>query len=159
MAAGKLRLPEKVEATIPLCYKLNNPHPRKLRITVPNIKNLGGVDAMTQESKIKEQHLEKLTIKKLQEIAAELPHERAIHDMKKEELIAFIKQAKGIKDEASAHKHKHKGKIKMAKPELKAKIRELKKLRLQALETKEGAKALTLRYHIARLKKQSRRMP
>ncbi|MBN1473682.1 MAG: hypothetical protein JW914_03620 [Syntrophaceae bacterium] len=117
---------------------------------------------MTQESKIKEQHeeqhLEKLTIKKLQEIAAQFPHERAIHDMKKEELVAFIKQAKGIKDEAPAHKHKHKGKIKMAKPELKAKIRELKKLRLQALNSGESKEAVTLRLHIARLKKLSRRV-
>jgi predicted secreted protein len=98
---------------------------------------------MTEEKKKKEQHeeqpLEKLTIKKLQEIAAEFPHERAIHDMKKEELIAFIKQAKGIKDE------------------LKAKIRELKKLRLQALDSGERKKAVTLRLHIARLKKLSRR--
>jgi len=115
---------------------------------------------MTQEAKKErheEQHLEKLTVKKLQEIAAEFPHERAIHDMKKEELIAFIKKAKGIKDEARAQKHKHKGKIKMAMPEIKAKIRELKKLRLQAQENKDGAKALILRLHIARLKKQSRR--
>jgi len=116
---------------------------------------------MTQKSKIKEQleeqHLEKLTVKKLQEIAAEFPHERAIHDMKKEELVDFIKQTKGIKDEASAHKHKHKGKIKMAKPELKAKIRELKKLSLQALASDETKNAITLRLHIARLKKLSRR--
>ena len=116
---------------------------------------------MTEEKKKKEQHeeqpLEKLTIKKLQEIAAELPHERAIHDMKKEELIAFIKQVKGIKDEASEHKHKHKSKVKMAKTELKAKIRELKKLRQEALEGNERKKAVTLRYHIARLKKLSRR--
>ena len=45
-----------------------------------------------------EKHLEKLTIKELREIAAEIPHERAIHDMKKEELVAFIKEARGIKD-------------------------------------------------------------
>ena len=38
-----------------------------------------------------EKHLDKLTIKELRDIAAEFPHERAIHDMKKEELIAFIK--------------------------------------------------------------------
>jgi hypothetical protein len=121
---------------------------------------------MTEETKKKdhpkelhdEQHLEKLTIKKLQEIAAEFPHERAIHDMKKEELIAFIKETKGIKDEAPVHKHKHKGKIKMTKPELKAKIRELKKLRLQALEASENRKAILLRHHIARLKKISRRV-
>lgn len=103
-----------------------------------------------------EKHLDKMTVKELREVAEGLPHERAIHDMKKEELIAFIKEVKGIKDETPAHKHKHKGKIKMAKAELKAKIRELKKLRLQALEAGEKKKALTLRYHIARLKKISR---
>jgi len=121
---------------------------------------------MTEETKKKEdhkehhdeQHLEKLTIKKLQEIAAEIPHERAIHDMKKEELVAFIKEAKGIKDEAPVHKHKHKGKIKMIKPELKAKIRELKGLRLKALEAQESKKAVILRHHISRLKKLSRRV-
>ena len=44
-----------------------------------------------------EKHLDKLTIKELRDIAAEFPHERAIHDMKKEELIAFIKAAHGGK--------------------------------------------------------------
>ena len=43
-----------------------------------------------------EKHLEKLTIKELREIAAEIPHEKAIHDMKKEELITFIKEVRGI---------------------------------------------------------------
>ena len=121
---------------------------------------------MTEEAKKKdhhkdphdEQHLEKLTIKKLQELAAELPHERAIHDMKKEELIAFIKEAKGIKDETPVKKKKHIGKIKMTKAELKAKIRELKKLKLQALEDQENKKAIVLRHHISRLKKLSRRV-
>jgi hypothetical protein len=121
---------------------------------------------MTEETKKKEHpkelhdehHLEKLTIKKLQEIAAEFPHERAIHDMKKEELVAFIKEAKGIKDETPVKKKKHIGKIKMTKPELKAKIRELKKLRLQALEDEESKKAIVLRHHISRLKKLSRRV-
>ena len=44
-------------------------------------------------------HLEKLTIKELREIAAEIPHERAILDMKKEELVALIKEARGIKSQ------------------------------------------------------------
>jgi len=121
---------------------------------------------MTEETKKKEhnkehhdeQHLEKLTIKKLQEIAAEFPHEKAIHDMKKEELIVFIKEAKGIKDEIPIKKKKHVGKIKMTKAELKAKIRKLKGLRLQALEEKAGKKAVLLRHHISRLKKLSRRV-
>ena len=100
-----------------------------------------------------EKHLDKLTVKELRDIAAEFPHERAIHDMKKEELIVFIKAAKGIKDEAPLKKKKHVAKIKMSKPELKAKIRALKGLRRQALESSETEKAVLLRYQISRLKK------
>lgn len=105
-----------------------------------------------------EKHLEKLTIKELREIAAEIPHEKAVHEMKKEELISFIKEARGIKDEKPVKKKKHIGKIKMTKPELKAKIRELKSLRWQALESKETEKASRLRHQISQLKKKSRRI-
>ena len=105
-----------------------------------------------------EKHLEKLTIKELREIAAEIPHEKAIHDMKKEELITFIKEVRGIKDETPIKKKKHIGKIKMTKPQLKAKIRELKALRFQALESKESDKATWLRHQISQLKKKSRRL-
>jgi protein-arginine kinase activator protein McsA len=105
-----------------------------------------------------EKNLEKLTIKELRDIAAEIPHEKAIHEMKKEELVAFIKEARGIKDETPVRKKKHIGKIKMTKPELKAKIRELKTLRLKALESKERDKASLLRHQISQLKKKSRRL-
>lgn len=116
---------------------------------------------MSEETHTKdrdEKHLDKLTIKELRDMAAEFPHERAIHDMKKEELIAFIKQAKGIKDEAPVRKKKHVAKIKMTKSELKAKIRELKGLRGQALESGEKGKSVLLRQQISRLKKISRRV-
>jgi excinuclease UvrABC helicase subunit UvrB len=112
----------------------------------------------THKKEHDEKHLDKLTIKELRDLAAEIPHERAIHDMKKEELIAFIKEAKGIKDEGHVHKHKPKGKIKMTKPELKAKIRKLKVLRWQAREDREGKKAIMLRHQISQLKKKSRRL-
>ena len=112
----------------------------------------------THKKQHDEKHLEKLTIKELREIAAEIPHERAIHDMKKEELVAFIKEARGIKDEKPVKKKKHIGKIKMTKTELKAKIRELKVLRWQALESKENKKAVLLRHQISQLKKISRRI-
>lgn len=103
-----------------------------------------------------EKHLEKLTIKELRDIAAEIPHEKAIHEMKKEELIAFIKEARGIKDEAPVKKKKHIGKIKMTKPELKTKIRELKALKSKALEERDGKKACRLIHKISQLKKKSR---
>jgi hypothetical protein len=104
-----------------------------------------------------EKHLEKLTIKELREIAAAIPHERALLDMKKDELVAFIKEARGIKDETPVKK-KHVVKIKMTKPELKARIRELKVLRGQALESNENKKAFMLRHQISQLKKKSRRI-
>jgi protein-arginine kinase activator protein McsA len=46
----------------------------------------------------------------------------------------------------------------MTKPELKARIRELKALRMQALESEEIEKAALLRHQISRLKKKSRRV-
>ena len=112
----------------------------------------------THKTQHKEKHLEKLTVKELREIAAEIPHERAIHDMKKEELVAFIKEARGIKDETPVKKKKHAVKIKMTKPELKSRIRELKVLRGQALESNDNKKAAMLRHQISQLKKKSRRV-
>jgi hypothetical protein len=112
----------------------------------------------THKKERDEKHLEKLTILELREIAAEIPHEKAVHEMKKEELVAFIKEARGIKDEPHVKKKKHVGKIKMTKSELKAKIRELKVLRWQALESKESKKAVLLRHKISELKKISRRV-
>jgi hypothetical protein len=109
----------------------------------------------THKKEHDEKHLEKLTIKELREIAGEIPHEKAVHDMKKDELVAFIKEARGIKEDAPVKK-KHVVKIKMTKTELKAKIRELKVLRWQALESKENEKAVMLRHQLASLKKKSR---
>ena len=102
-------------------------------------------------------HLEKLTIKELREIAAEIPHERAILDMKKDELVALIKEARGIKDETPVKKRKHLAKIKMTKPELKARISELKVMKLQALESNDNNNVVMLRHQISQLKKKSRR--
>jgi hypothetical protein len=132
-----------------------------LPVDVPKIKKQGGLYAMSEETHKKEhdeKHLDKMTVKELREVAEGLPHERAIHDMKKEELIAFIKQAKGIKDEGHMHKHKPRGKIKMTRTEIRAKIRELKILHGQAMEERKKETVVTLRHQISRLKKISRRV-
>ncbi len=105
-----------------------------------------------------EKHLEKLTVKELREMASEFPHEKAIHEMKKEELIVFIKDVKGIKDETPVKQKKHIGKIKMSKPELKAKIRELKALRLTAQASQERDRAVYFRHQISQMKKKLRRL-
>ena len=102
--------------------------------------------------------LEKLTVKELREIALTLPHSTAIHDLKKDELIALIREAKGLKGEAPAKpaKKKKAARLKLTKAELKARIRELKGVKQQAIEAKDGGKIRTLRRAISRLKKKSR---
>jgi hypothetical protein len=112
---------------------------------------------MAEETRKKEQNeekpLEKLTVKELREIALGIPHSTAVHDMKKADMIAFIKEARGIKDEAPVMKKKKVVKLKLTKAELKAKIRELKGLRLEAQDSKT---AKVMRRRISRLKKKSR---
>lgn len=99
--------------------------------------------------------LDKLTIKELREIAMEIPHTTAIHDMKKEELIAFISEARGIKTEGPRQPTKA-VKIKLSKQEIKAKIRELKVLKEKALEERNRKESRVLRHRISKLKKLSR---
>jgi hypothetical protein len=117
---------------------------------------------MAEKTKKKEQHeekpLEKMTVKELREIALAIPRSTAVHDMKKDEIVAFIKEARGIKEEAPVRQRKKVVKLKMTKAELKAKIRELKEARLQLLEAKDGKAAKALRHRISRLKKKSRRV-
>jgi protein-arginine kinase activator protein McsA len=117
---------------------------------------------MTEETKtqepLDEKSLDKMTVKELREIAMGIPHSTAVRDMKKDELLALIKEAKGIRGDAPVKKKKKVVKLKMTKAELKAKIRELKAMRLQALEAKEGKKAAALRHRISGLKKKSRRV-
>ena len=116
---------------------------------------------MAEEIKKKEHKedkpLEKMTVKELKAIALEFPRTTSVHDMKKEELVAFIKKAKGIKDEEPANKVKDSEKLK-TKLEMKAKIRHFKDEKMTARENKEGKKVSFLRRRISRLKKQTRRV-
>jgi hypothetical protein len=124
---------------------------------------------MTEETPKKEPHakkslenppekpLEKMTVKELREIAVDIPHVQAVHDMKKDEIIAFIREARGTRDEAPVGKRKKAVKLKMTRPELKTRIRELRGLKTQALEEKHGKEARILRRRISRLKKKSRK--
>ena len=101
--------------------------------------------------------LEKMTVKELKAIALEFPRTTSVHDMKKEELVAFIRKAKGIKDEEPVEKVKDSEKLK-TKQEMKAKIRHFKDEKMAARENKEGKKVSFLRRRISRLKKQTRRV-
>ncbi|MEW6333938.1 MAG: transcription termination factor Rho [Thermodesulfobacteriota bacterium] len=117
---------------------------------------------MAEQTKKKESHedkpLERMTVKELREVAMVIPHTTAIHDMKKDELLAFIREARGIKDEPTAKPAKKVVKLKMTRAQIKAKIREIRAMRLQALEADDRKKAVSLRHRITALKKKSRRV-
>ncbi|MCE5275881.1 MAG: transcription termination factor Rho [Syntrophaceae bacterium] len=107
--------------------------------------------------------LEKMTVKDLKEIALEIPHDHleiAVSDMHKDQLVAFIKEARGIREESPGKKVKKAKVIKVAltKQEIKARIRKLKEEQASAQELKDGEKAQVLRRRISRLKKQSRKI-
>jgi hypothetical protein len=98
----------------------------------------------------KEKPLEKMTVKELREMAIEIPEIVGVHGMKKEELIAALKQAKGIIDE------------KVKKPdasvkELKHQIKDYKAQRRAAIEAKDRKMATIYKRRISRLKKKTRR--
>lgn len=105
--------------------------------------------------------LEKLTVKELRAVALEIPHSVAVHDMKKEELVALIKQSKGL-DENVKKKEKKEKKIEVkiikTKEQLKATIRELKNLRLEAQKKHDKKSMDQLRRRIGHLKKMTRRI-
>ncbi|HOM27844.1 MAG TPA: transcription termination factor Rho [Deltaproteobacteria bacterium] len=109
-----------------------------------------------------EKPLERMTVKELREIALEIPHEHteiAVRDMNKEQLVAFIKQARGIHDEPAAPhpKKKAKAKVILTKQEVKARIRDLKK-KAKASGGDDPKRASILRRRISRLKKLSRKL-
>jgi len=87
----------------------------------------------------KEKPLEKHTAKELREMALGLPGVHGVHAMKKEELIAAIRAAKGITE-----------------PEAK-KAKELRAKREELLQQRNWKMAEILRKRISRLKKKTRR--
>ena len=57
-----------------------------------------------EETAEEEKPLDKMTAPELREIAREIPGVDGVHAMKKQELLAVIKEARGIKDEEPAKK-------------------------------------------------------
>jgi hypothetical protein len=108
----------------------------------------------------KEKPLEKLTAKELREMALGLPGIHGVHAMKKEELIAAIRTAKGI-TEPEPKKEKRivakKEKIVLTASQLKQKVKELRVKREEILQQKKWRMAEILRKRISRLKKMTRR--
>jgi hypothetical protein len=101
--------------------------------------------------------LPKMTIKELRDIAKELGAE-GVSGMKKEDLLEFIRKAKGITE-----LRPHKGAKKKAKKDLKVKelkkgIVTLKAKRAEALQKGDKRMATIYRRRISRLKKMTRKV-
>lgn len=99
----------------------------------------------------KEKHLEKLTAKELRELALEMGGITGVTAMKKEELIAAIRQAKGLPVKETR-----------VKPvdtvlEVKRRIREFRLKRDELRETGKREEASRLNKKISRLKKRTRK--
>lgn len=129
----------------------------------PDYKGKEENETMTEETKKKqkeEKPLEKMTVKELKEAALVIPHDHteiAVSDMKKDELIAFIKQARGIVDEEPARKKKKVAvKVALTKAEIKEKLKALRQEKKAGQETLDKKTAKTLRRRISKLKKQTR---
>ena len=98
----------------------------------------------------KKKPLEKMTVTDLREMAKEIPEISGVHGMKKEELIAAIKKAKGIVDERVK-------KADVSLGEIKKKIKAIKAQRQAAIEAKDKKMATIYRRRISKLKKKSRK--
>jgi hypothetical protein len=95
--------------------------------------------------------LDKMTVKELREVALELPEITGVHGMNKAELLAAIKEVKGIKDTPVK-------KISATVGSIKKQIKSLKQKRESALKEKNAKMATVYRRRISRLKKKSRQL-
>jgi hypothetical protein len=108
----------------------------------------------------KEKPLEKITAKELRDMALGMPGIHGVHGMKKEELIAAIRAAKGLPEAEPKREKKHvekKEKVVLTIAQLKQKIREMKLKKEEALQQKNSKMPEILRKRISRLKKRTRR--
>ena len=103
-----------------------------------------------------EKDLDRMTVKELKTVAAEITDLVGIHAMKKAELLAAIKKAKGIEEKRAPKEKIEKAAITVK--QLKTKIIELKKKRQEARNAKDKRMVHILRRKINRLKKETRKI-
>jgi hypothetical protein len=109
----------------------------------------------------KEKPLEKLTAKELREMAMGMEGIHGVHAMKKEELIAAIRKAKGLPEEVGKKTKDLAGKKEKKVytiAELKHKVKELRAKKAEALQQQNWKAVEILRKRISRYKKRTRRM-
>ncbi|MGC9194603.1 MAG: transcription termination factor Rho [Syntrophobacteraceae bacterium] len=102
-----------------------------------------------KEKEKKEKPLDKMTAKELRELALSIGGITGVHGMNKTELIAVIKEERGIVDEGK--------KKSFDVRQVKAKVKEVREKRLQALEAGNTKLADSFRRRISNLKKKTRR--
>ena len=105
-----------------------------------------------KEKKVKEKPLEKLTAPELREIAKGIEGVTGTYGMNKSELVSIIKKSRGIVE--TKVKESSTGTVR----QLKEKIRELRKKRLEFVESDNQKMADIVRHRISRLKKKTRRV-
>lgn len=111
-----------------------------------------------EEEEIPEKPLDKMTVKELKEVALRIPGLEGVTAMKKEELLAVIKEERGIEEEKPEKKKKKKvSKTELSVKELKGKILELREEKRAAREANDRHKIDILRRRINRLKKRTRK--
>lgn len=103
-----------------------------------------------EDKEKKEKPLEKMTAKELRELGLSLGGVSGVHAMNKAELIAAIKEVKGIVDVVTK-------KVAVDIRSIKEKIRTLKEKKLQAKESGNLKLVDSLRRRISNLKKKTRR--
>jgi hypothetical protein len=103
-----------------------------------------------KEKAVKEKPLEKMTAKELRELALTLQGIVGVHAMNKDELVAAIKDLKGIVTEKTR-------KIAVDVRSIKSKIQELQARKDQAKVNGNGKLVDALRRRISNLKKRTRR--
>jgi len=98
----------------------------------------------------KEKPLDRMTAKELREMALGMEGIVGVHAMNKSELVAAIKEARGIEDEKKRDKS-------VDVRSIKKRIRELRSQKEKMREAGEKDKVQMLRRRISRLKKKTRR--
>lgn len=107
--------------------------------------------AKKERKEKKEKPLDKMTATELRKYALDLGEITGVHGMNKEELLAAIKQVKGIKDEGKATER-------VSMRELKEKAREMRAKKQEAIAAGEPQKKIDiLRKRANRLKKRTRK--
>jgi hypothetical protein len=111
---------------------------------------------MNAEEKQEEKDLDRMTVKELRAIASETTDLAGVHAMKKAELLAGIKEVRGIKEEKIPKKKVVKAIVTVK--DLKAKIVELKAKREEARKAMDKRLVEIYRRKINRLRKGTRKV-